>query len=113
MYAVIRAGGKQYKVAPGDVIDVERLDDTSGDIEFAPLLVVDDEGSARAGRDELAGAKVTAKVVGEGRAPKIHVYRFRPKTGYRRHTGHRQQYTSIEISDIRLGGRRRSTRSKG
>ena len=103
MYAVIRAGGKQFKVTKGDVIEVERLKDASEEVEFTPLLVVDDAGKARAGRSELAAASVTARVVGEAKGKKVDVYRFRSKTGYRRHTGHRQSYTTIEISDIRVG----------
>lgn len=102
MFAVIRAGGKQYKVTKGDVIEVERVGD-SGTVEFVPLLVVDDDGTSSAGGDALAAAKVTAKVLGETKGPKIRVLRYRPKTGYRRNTGHRQRYTSLEISDIQLG----------
>ena len=102
MYAVIRAGGKQFKVSEGDVIEVERLKQSSGTVEFSPLLVVDDKGSTRATRADLDGASVSGEVLGEGKGPKIHVMRYRSKTGYRRHTGHRQRYTSVRISDIRL-----------
>lgn len=105
MYAVIRAGGKQHKVAEGDIIEVERIKG-SGTVEFTPLLVVDDKGKVRAGRSELDKAVVTANVLGEIRGAKVDVYKFRNKTGYRRHTGHRQSYTQIEISGIRLGGER-------
>ncbi|MFN2488887.1 MAG: 50S ribosomal protein L21 [Actinomycetota bacterium] len=106
MYAVIRAGGKQFKVSKGDVIDVERFDARADTVDFTPLLVVEDDGTARAGRSELDGAAVSAKVRGEVKGTKVHVYKYRSKTGYRRHTGHRQKYTSIEISDITLGGSR-------
>ena len=104
MYAVIRAGGKQFKVAEGDVIEIERV---AGDskLEFTPLLVVDDDGNAHAAKDSLAKAKVTGKVVGDAKGPKVHIFRYRNKTRYRRRTGHRQKYSSIEISGIKMGAR--------
>ena len=102
MYAVIRAGGKQHKVAKGDVIEVERLKDGKKTVDFVPLMVVDDKGKTTAGASALKGAKVTAKILGETQGEKIHVYKYKNKTGYRRHNGHRQRYTSIEISDIKL-----------
>jgi large subunit ribosomal protein L21 len=101
MYAVIRTGGKQYKVAPGDVIEIERVKG-SGSVSFTPLLVVDDEGRSTSGRSALAGATVDAKVLHESRGPKTEVMKFRNKTGYRRHSGHRQTYTSVEISGIKM-----------
>lgn len=104
MYAIIRAGGKQHKVAPGDVIEIERLKEGSDSVEFTPLLVVEDSGTARTAKDELAGARVTGKVLGETKGPKVEVNKFRNKTGYRRHAGHRQKYTTIQIGDISLGG---------
>ena len=102
MYAVIRTGGKQYKVAPGDVIEVERIkvkgDDPS--LTLTPLLVVDDEGKAISGSKELGGYRVGAKVVGDTKGDKITVFKYRNKTGYRSKTGHRQQYSLIEITSI-------------
>jgi large subunit ribosomal protein L21 len=103
MYAVIRAGGKQHKVARGDVIEIEYVKD-SNTVEFTPLLIVDDKGKLRSGKSELAKARVTAKVLGESKGKKIEVMKYRNKTGYRRHTGHRQRYSSVEISDIKLTG---------
>ena len=102
MFAVIRTGGKQYKVAPGDVIEIERVKDPSGTVSFTPLLVVDDEGRSTSGRSALQGASVDAKILHESRGPKTEVLKFRNKTGYRRHNGHRQTYTSVEISGIKL-----------
>jgi len=102
MFAVIRTGGKQYKVAPGDVIEIERVKDPSGTVSFTPLLVVDDEGRSTSGRSALQGASVDAKILHESRGPKTEVLKFRNKTGYRRHSGHRQTYTSVEISGIKL-----------
>jgi large subunit ribosomal protein L21 len=113
MYAVIRAGGKQHKVSKGDVIEIEHVKDSSKPIEFTPLLVVDDKGKVRSDKTELAKARVTATVLGEAKGPKVDVMKFRNKVGYRRHTGHRQRYTSIEISDIKLSASRsKATGSK-
>jgi len=110
MYAVIRAGGKQHKVAKGDVIQVELQKGDSDSIEFTPLLVVDDKGKTRSSRKELADARVLAKVLGEEKGTKVEVYKYRSKSGYRRHTGHRQRYSSIQISDIKLtAGRSKKT----
>ncbi|MGI8942020.1 MAG: 50S ribosomal protein L21 [Actinomycetota bacterium] len=102
MYAVIRAGGKQFKVAKGDVIEIEKVTDSYDGVEFTPLVVVDDKGKTTAGAAALSKAKVTAKVVGASKGPKVEVSKFRNKSGYRRNSGHRQHYTSIEISDIKL-----------
>src|SRR5688572_22641351 len=111
MYAVIRAGGKQHKVAQGDIIEVERLKDGRDTVEFTPLLVVDDKGKVSSGPSELADARVTAKVLGEIKGKKIEVHHYRNKTGYRRHAGHRQKYSQIEISGIKLSGTK-SAKSK-
>ena len=102
MYAIIRAGGKQHKVAKGDVIEVELMRSSKDTVEFVPLLVVDDKGKTRSSKTDLAKARVTGKVLGEGKGPKLDVVKFRNKTGYRRNTGHRQRYTTIQIADIKL-----------
>jgi len=102
MYAIIRAGGKQAKVRSGDVIDVERLADTDGEIEFEPVLVVDGSGIAHSDRGVLDGAAVTAKVVGGATGPKIRIFKYKNKTGYRRRQGHRQKYSRVEITGIKL-----------
>lgn len=112
MYAVIRAGGKQHKVSPGDVIEVERVKADAETLEFTPLLVVDDKGKTRASKADLAKARVTAKVIGEVKGPKLHVYKYRSKTGYRRHAGHRQQYTTIQIGDIKVGTARNTAKKE-
>ena len=104
MYAVIRAGGKQHKVSKGDVLEVEHIKGSGNTVEFTPLLIVDDKGKARTAKSDLQKARVTAKVVGESKGEKIDVRKDRNKTGYRRHTGHRQRYTTIQISDIKLSG---------
>jgi len=99
MYAIIRTGGKQAKVREGDVIDVERLRG-DGEVTFTPLLVVDDKGTVYSDREELKAAQVVAKVVGEGSGPKIDIFKYKAKTGYRRRQGHRQRYTTIEVTKI-------------
>nr|PZN35765.1 MAG: 50S ribosomal protein L21 [Actinomycetota bacterium] len=104
MYAIIRAGGKQAKVKSGDVLEIERVKGDSETIEFSPLLVVDDEGNTVLDRSVLAKAKVTAKVLGEAAGPKVEIFKYRAKTGYRRRAGHRQKYTRIEITNIELPG---------
>jgi large subunit ribosomal protein L21 len=104
LYAIIRAGGKQHKVAPGDVIEIERVKEGSDSIEFTPLLVVDDSGTTRSDKGDLSGARVVGKVLGETKGDKVEVNKFRNKTGYRRHQGHRQKYTTIQIGDITLSG---------
>jgi large subunit ribosomal protein L21 len=108
VYAIIRAGGKQYKVAQGDVIEIERTKEDSETMEFVPLLVVDDKGKTQSDKASLADARVTATVVGETKGPKVSVAKYRNKTGYRRNAGHRQKYTSVQISGIRLTSRQRS-----
>ena len=104
MYAIIRAGGKQHKVAPGDVIEIELVKDGSDSVEFTPLLVVDDSGTTQSEKGDLSTARVIGKVLGETKGPKVEVNKFRNKTGYRRHQGHRQQYTTIQSDDIKLSG---------
>jgi large subunit ribosomal protein L21 len=104
MYAIIRAGGKQAKVQSGDVIEIERVKGDSDELSFSPLLVVDDKGNAVSDRDLLAKASVTAKVLGESQGPKVDIFKYKNKTGYRRRQGHRQKYTQIEITEIKLPG---------
>ena len=104
MYAVIKTGGKQHKVKPGDVIEVERIHGVkAGDsITLTPLLVVDDEGKTHYGK-EAAKAQVKAKLVGEEKGDKIKVFKYRPKSGYAKKIGHRQQLTLLQIETVELG----------
>ena len=111
MYAIIRAGGKQAKVQSGDVIEIERVKGDAEEMSFSPLLIVDDKGNAVSDRDLLAKASVTAKVLGESQGPKIDIFKYKNKTGYRRRQGHRQKYTQIEIPDIQLPGGKAKTAS--
>jgi large subunit ribosomal protein L21 len=101
VYAVIRTGGKQYKVQVGDVIDVEHVaDGGGGNVELVPLLVVDDEGKVSARPSELVGAKVTASVVGHHRGEKLRVFTYKNKSGQRHHQGHRQSLTRLKVEGI-------------
>ncbi len=99
MYAVIATGGKQYRVTEGEQLEVERLGPPETAVEFSPVLVVDG-GTVLATPDELAGTKVTATVVGETRGRKIHGFTYKPKSRQRRRWGHRQHYSTIEITAI-------------
>jgi large subunit ribosomal protein L21 len=103
MYAVIRTGGKQYRVAPGDVLKVEKLAHENGAVEFSDVLAV--SGEAGSFEQELSGAKVTASVVGEGRGEKILVFKFKRKKQYKRMQGHRQSFTEIKIGEISVNGK--------
>ncbi|MEX2275148.1 MAG: 50S ribosomal protein L21 [Actinomycetota bacterium] len=102
MEAVIKAGGKQQRVKTGDVIEVELMKGIGDTVEFTPLLVIDDDGATHAGKS-AASATVTAKPLGEKKGDKVRVLRFRPKTGYNSQIGHRQQYTLLEITDVKMG----------
>ena len=111
MYAVIKAGGKQHKVQAGDVIEVEKLVHDGKPVTFQPILVVDDDGTTHVGQ-EAAKASVTATPMGEQKGDKVKVYKFRPKTGYSKKTGHRQMYTLLEVGEIKLGAKRAPAKKK-
>ena len=99
--AIIVTGGKQYRVAEGDVIFIEKLGVEAGDtVTFDQVLAVVDGDTASFGAPTVAGATVTAKVEKNGRGKKIRVYKMKPKKGYRRTQGHRQPYTKVSIQTI-------------
>jgi len=98
MYAVIATGGKQHRVSEGERLDVERLSPEGDELSFTPVLVVD--GANVVTGEGLAGARVTARVVGEVKGPKIRGFTYRPKARTRRRWGHRQNYTTIEVTGI-------------
>jgi large subunit ribosomal protein L21 len=110
MYAVITTGGKQYRVEEGEQLAVERLGAT-GEVELAPVLVVDGD-RVLARPDELNAARVTARVLGDARGPKIDGFTYKPKTNQRRRWGHRQRYSLIEITAISAGGPRKAAATK-
>ena len=102
MYAVIRAGGKQYKVAPGDVIRVEKMNGTDGQVEFGDVLAV----SAEAGSVIRPGseARVAGEIVDQGRGDKIIVFHYKRKKQYKKLRGHRQDFTAVRITEIAFDG---------
>ena len=102
MYAVIATGGKQYKVEAGQQLDVERLGVDDGEVELRPVLLVDGD-TVLATPGQLGGATVKAKVVGEAKGPKIKGYTYKNKSNERKHWGHRQKYSTIEITGITKG----------
>jgi large subunit ribosomal protein L21 len=100
MYAVIRAGGRQYKVASGDVIEVNRLQAAEGaEVSFPPVLLVDGR-TVKARPDDLSQVSVKGEVVGHGRGRKIRVFNYHAKTGWSRTKGHRQDLTTVRITEI-------------
>jgi len=101
MYAVIRSGGKQLRVEPGQSIRVEKLVGEAGDkIELAEVLMVAGEGEARLGTPLVAGAKVVGTITDQTQGPKITIFKMKRRKGYRRKTGHRQKYTEIRVESI-------------
>ena len=100
MYAVIRAGGKQYRVAPGDVIRVEKVNGTDGQVEFPVVAVSGEEGQV----GNQSDARVVGEVVGEGRGAKVLVFHYKRKKQYKKLRGHRQPFTSVRIAEIAFGG---------
>lgn len=105
MYAVIRTGGKQYRVTVGDILEVEKLEGEVGDtIAFEDVLLVSDDESATIGQPLVDGAAVNAKITGQYRGKKILVFRYRPKKRIRVRRGHRQYLTRLEIESVAFGG---------
>lgn len=102
MYAVIQTGGKQYRVKEGETLKIEKLDVEPGkNVDLDVLMVADEEGkNVKVGTPTLSGAKVTAKVLEQGRAKKVEVVKYKPKSRYKRVNGHRQPFTKVEISKI-------------
>lgn len=100
MYAIVKTGGKQYKVAEGDVIEVEKLEGEPGAaVSLAPVLLVDG-GSVTAGAQELATVTVSGEVVAQTKGPKIVIHKFKNKTGYHKRQGHRQKLTQVRVTGI-------------
>ena len=101
MYAIVKTGGKQYKVAQGDVLFVEKLEANEGDVvTLDQVLAVAGENGLTVGAPVVEGATVTAKVVAQGKAKKVIVYKYKDKKDYRRKQGHRQPYTKLVIESI-------------
>lgn len=104
MYAVFVTGGKQYRASPGDQLEVEKLPGAEGDsIEFTDVLLIGEGRNLKVGTPKVAGAKVKAKVLAQGRTDKVSVIKFRRRTTYKRIGTHRQSFTRVEITSIAGG----------
>jgi large subunit ribosomal protein L21 len=102
MYAVIKTGGKQYRVEQGDVLRIEKLEVGTGEnVDFDEVLLVADGDNINVGQPLISGAKVTAEVVSQGRHDKIRIIKFRRRKHYRRQAGHRQWFTEVKITGIK------------
>ncbi len=109
IYAIVKSGGRQYKVAPGQTIEVNRLPVEAGSrVALDKVLLIAEGDKVTLGTPNIEGAKVMASVVGEGRGEKVIVFKYKPKVRYRRKTGHRQFYTRLAIEKIVSAGRRGS-----
>ena len=102
MLAVIKTGGKQYLVKPGDIIDIEKIAGEEGsEVEFSDVLMVSDgEGDVKVGTPVVKSAQVKGTILGEKKGTKITVFKFKRRKGYRKKIGHRQKYTSVKINSI-------------
>lgn len=103
-YAIIRTGGKQYRVRPGEVLRIEKMEVPPGEqVEFSEVLVTSDDAGVRIGQPLIPGARVMARVVRQGKAKKILVFKKKRRKNYRRRYGHRQPFTEVRITAIELG----------
>ena len=103
MYAIVATGGKQYKVAVGDVVEVEKITAAPGDSVTLPAVLIVDEGAVTHDVDALAKASITAEVIGAVKGPKIKIHKYKNKTGYHKRMGHRQQLTHLRITGVENG----------
>ena len=100
MYAIVRNGGRQHKVAVGDILDIDLVsEEVGGTVNLQPLLLVDGDSITSAAKD-LGKVSVTAEVVGMSKGPKIRIIKYKNKTGYKTRQGHRQRYTQVKITGI-------------
>ena len=103
MYAIVKTGGKQYKVAVGDTVEVEKLDGAAGSTVTLPALLVVDGEDVTSDAKALAGVTVSAEIVAATKGPKISIMKYKNKTGYKTRMGHRQQLTSVKVTEIVKG----------
>ena len=103
MYAIVRAGGRQEKVAVGDIVRIDLVDDAPGSTLRLPAVLVVDGDQVTSDRTALSGASVTAEVIGGSQGPKIVILKYKNKTGYRKRQGHRQRYTEVKVTGISAG----------
>jgi len=102
MFAVIKTGGKQYKVKEGEILKIEKVAGAAGDkIDFEVLLLADEDGKdVKIGKPIVSGVKVGAEILEQGRARKVNVIKYKPKVRYRRKAGHRQMYTKVKVGKL-------------
>jgi large subunit ribosomal protein L21 len=103
VYAIVRTGGKQYKVAVGDVLEVEKLEGGTGDAASLPALLLVDGDDVTSDADALASASVSVEIVEQTKGPKIDMIHYKNKTGYKRRQGHRQRLTKLKVTGIESG----------
>lgn len=101
MYAIIKTGGKQHRVSPGDVLEIEKINGNKGDsVVFDDVLMIAGNGNIRVGTPLVEGARVVGEIIGETKASKIYVFKMKRRKGYHKKTGHRQKLTNIKIKEI-------------
>jgi large subunit ribosomal protein L21 len=103
VYAIVKTGGKQYKVAVGDTVEVEKLDAADGSTLTLPALLVVDGTDITSDAKALAGVTVSAEIVAQTKGPKIHIMKYKNKTGYKKRIGHRQKHTQVLVTAITKG----------
>jgi large subunit ribosomal protein L21 len=103
VYAIVKTGGKQYKVAVGDVVEVEKVAGDVGAAVDLPALLVVGDGDLRSSAEQLSGVTVSGEVVAHTKGPKIRILNYKNKTGYKRRMGHRQALTQVRVTDISTG----------
>ena len=103
MFAVIKTGGKQYKVKEGEILKIEKVAGNAGDkLDFEVLLLADEDGKdIKVGKPIVAGAKVAAEILEQGRARKVNIIKYKPKVRYRRKNGHRQMFTEVKVTSVK------------
>ena len=101
VYAIVRSGGRQHKVAVGDVVEIDKIVAKAGEVvSLTPLLLVDGD-DVTSSADKLQDVAVTVEVIGETKGPKIRIIKFKNKTGYKKRQGHRQRYTQVKVTGIK------------
>lgn len=103
MYAIVRTGGKQYKVAVGDLVEVEKVDGAPGDAVTLPALLLVDGADVTTDAQALAGVTVSGELVAHTKGRKIEIHKFKNKTGYHKRMGHRQRHTTLKVTGIETG----------